>query len=824
MPSSSLRTRSAASQTENLRPHQAAKHISFTDNGDLMHNSTRRPRSIRGLLVAAMASSLVTLLTGPAVAAPTPSPSPSPSVSAAPGSPAEAPRQAAPAASSPAATAAPAARAAANDPGDPGEDDGLPTTVPQKLAAAREIGPEPPPEWLNQTDRNFVFKIWQATAAQPLIRNAAELALSADDDTIEAVCKTFILQGIYDAKKADDAKRISDETAARQARELKRTAYAAAKIPVDADGHMLVLSERDVVFEIWDKATGARIKAAAEAALKATADDRHTFLLTGVQAAADQDVKDAIAAAEAQGKAEQERIARRGAMIAAAAVLGILADEGKLAMTNDNFVFWMWDLADGDPRRIEIAAAARAALRSSDDADWRAFINTGIYTANRADRARLEQEAEAADRRNAESIKAQAATDGFDNLVTAATQALATKGPAEIDNFVRIGRNQVAPDSANRPGGMSWQWRNVNSEKCLAVAGDNLTNGTQVVQANCADNDKQQWIAMRVYNTPDRYRIINAADRTKCIGLAEKAAANNIGFVINGCNGDPDQYFKHLKVGDHYIWTNDVAGRAITVQNASRDHGAAISTFDVDNGNDQQWQPANTRLLAGQELGEAKFLLSHIGHAVRLQGDGNVVITKGGRPIWDTKTTTGVRLINQSDGNLVVRKSDGYAIWASGTHGNGPSTLKMQPDGNLVLYRNDNNKAIWSSGVFDFSFVSRLNKKCINVPGTSFENSVQLEMRTCNNSSFQKWTHDATKSHVSFNGKCMDVKGSGRTNGTILQLYTCNNSVAQKFEYYSDGSWRNPNSGLCIDIPNSRPDDGVKLHLWTCNNTPAQKW
>jgi hypothetical protein len=201
-----------------------------------------------------------------------------------------------------------------------------------------------------------------------------------------------------------------------------------------------------------------------------------------------------------------------------------------------------------------------------------------------------------------------------------------------------------------------------------------------------------------------------------------------------------------------------------------------------------------------------------------------VVVTKGGRPIWDTKTTAGVRLHNQTDGNLVLRKSDGTAIWASGTWGKGPSTLKLQNDGNLVLYRNDNGEAIWNSGVYDFSFVSRWNSKCINIPGTAFDDGIQLEMHTCNNSMFQKWTHDATKSLVSFNGKCMDVKGSGRTNGTIIQLYTCNNTAAQKFEYYEDGSFRNLNSGMCIDIPSSNRNDGAKLTIWTCNGGNNQKW
>ncbi|SDT81215.1 ricin-type beta-trefoil lectin domain protein [Actinoplanes derwentensis] len=793
-----------------------------------MHTSTRRPHAVRGLLIAVTASALVTLITSPALAVtpPAPVPSPTPVVTTSPGAPKTATRQAAPADPSPAGAPTVAAKALAAE--DPIEDDGLPTGIPDKIKAAREIGIEPGNDWLNQTDRNFVFKIWQHTAEQPLIRNAAELALSAPDSTIDWVCKSFILQGIFEAKVADDAKQISDDTAARQARELKRAAYAAAKVPLDAAGEMLVYPEHQVIAEIITKATGPRVKAAATTAYNGTPEERHAFLLTGVQAAADQDVQDEIIAAEIKGKIEQERIAREGTLRAAAAVLGVLADEGKLAMTDDNFVRWIWDLTDGDTRRAEIATAARTAVRNSDPAAWRAFIETGIYTANKADRARLEAEAEAADRRNAESIRTKARTDGFDNLVTAATWALAVAGPDTVNDFVRTGRTRVAPDTDNRPSRQSWQWRNQNSEKCLAAAGDSLTNGALLVQADCVDNDRQRWIAMRVYSTPDRYRIVNAYDRTKCAALSERTAADNIRFAIATCGISEvaDQSFKYTKTGEHYTWINGFATRAVTVQNASRDHGAAVLSYAVNGGTNQLWHPTNTRLLVDQELGEAKFLTSHNGYAVRLQGDGNVVITKGGLPLWNTKTTTGVRLINQADGNLVLRKSDGIAIWASNTYGKGPSTLRMQNDGNLVLYRNSDNTVTWSTATHHGTMVSRWNSKCINVPGTTFTDSTQLEMRTCNSSSlFQAWQYDsATKRFISFNGKCMDTRSSGTTSGTVLQIYTCNTSNAQKFEYYSDNSWRNVNSGLCIDIPSSNRNDGAKLTTWTCNGGTNQKW
>lgn len=54
----------------------------------------------------------------------------------------------------------------------------------------------------------------------------------------------------------------------------------------------------------------------------------------------------------------------------------------------------------------------------------------------------------------------------------------------------------------------------------------------------------------------------------------------------------------------------------------------------------------------------------------------------------------------QSDGNLVIYNKNNKVIWDSNTSGNNNSILCMQTDGNLVIY-NSNNKAIWNSGSYN---------------------------------------------------------------------------------------------------------------------------
>jgi len=82
-----------------------------------------------------------------------------------------------------------------------------------------------------------------------------------------------------------------------------------------------------------------------------------------------------------------------------------------------------------------------------------------------------------------------------------------------------------------------------------------------------------------------------------------------------------------------------------------------------------------------------------------LQGDGNLVLYKpGGRAIWSSGTVGkgAVRLVMQYDGNLVLYRADWTPVWYSSTAGNSSSALIPQSDGNLVLYKTGGRPTWWS--------------------------------------------------------------------------------------------------------------------------------
>ncbi len=87
----------------------------------------------------------------------------------------------------------------------------------------------------------------------------------------------------------------------------------------------------------------------------------------------------------------------------------------------------------------------------------------------------------------------------------------------------------------------------------------------------------------------------------------------------------------------------------------------------------------------------------------------SITKTNGGtqfKQIWSSddgkgRSKGGHTLKMQPDGNLVIYNIYGQGVWSTGTFGkgNGPYKVTMQDDGNVVLY-DSTNMVLWSTGTF----------------------------------------------------------------------------------------------------------------------------
>mgnify|MGYP002335825529 CR=1 FL=1 len=108
----------------------------------------------------------------------------------------------------------------------------------------------------------------------------------------------------------------------------------------------------------------------------------------------------------------------------------------------------------------------------------------------------------------------------------------------------------------------------------------------------------------------------------------------------------------------------------------------------------------NTDSLAvGTSITKGQSVISPNRNSIlRLQEDGNLELYVNFKKAWESRTSgsTAVRLLNQSDGNLVLYSATGTALWSSNTSGLSAGPLRLQSDGNLVLY-SATGTALWSS-------------------------------------------------------------------------------------------------------------------------------
>lgn len=73
-------------------------------------------------------------------------------------------------------------------------------------------------------------------------------------------------------------------------------------------------------------------------------------------------------------------------------------------------------------------------------------------------------------------------------------------------------------------------------------------------------------------------------------------------------------------------------------------------------------------------------------HELKLQSDGNLVLYSNGSPVWASGTFgTPVDAKVQTDGNFVVYHSGGQAVWDTGTYSPG-AFLAVRDNGVVVLY------------------------------------------------------------------------------------------------------------------------------------------
>lgn len=112
---------------------------------------------------------------------------------------------------------------------------------------------------------------------------------------------------------------------------------------------------------------------------------------------------------------------------------------------------------------------------------------------------------------------------------------------------------------------------------------------------------------------------------------------------------------------------------------------------------------AQNTLGPGETLTAGRELRSPNGeYVLRMQPDGNLVLYDNqNKPVWESGTFGRgvVEAVMQPDGNLALKTRLGRTVWASDTDGARGARLTVQNDGNLVI-ANERGFPVWAQGNF----------------------------------------------------------------------------------------------------------------------------
>jgi hypothetical protein len=270
---------------------------------------------------------------------------------------------------------------------------------------------------------------------------------------------------------------------------------------------------------------------------------------------------------------------------------------------------------------------------------------------------------------------------------------------ADATAFRDCGNAFVSGGPSNLPAGCSVQ--------PLGVPYDRLPSGPSGTGSNLNPGEMLA-PGESIASSNGRYTLVYQQDGNLVLRAADNAAlwASNTAGKPNGvCLMQADGNLVCYAPEGTAAWDTGTSGNPnsrLSVQDDGnvviyRPDGAAIWATHT---NRSPVPSTADHIDAGQYMERGGSIVSPSGQfSLLYQSDGNLVLYRdSGVALWaaNTSGTDAGSCTMQADGNLVLTTPSGAPIWASSTAGNPGSRLVVQDDGNLVIYRSDS-VPIWAT-------------------------------------------------------------------------------------------------------------------------------
>ena len=334
---------------------------------------------------------------------------------------------------------------------------------------------------------------------------------------------------------------------------------------------------------------------------------------------------------------------------------------------------------------------------------------------------------------------------------------------------------------------------------------------TAYVTVRAKNNGTREWNTSTILETTNHSTIRGddwiAYNKTSVAeeGSVRTGAVGTYRFSIKAPiqTGVYTQYF-NLHYNDSKTWFNNPD---LSIRVTSLEPLARPETTDAN------------RLKTSEVMRNGDIKMSPERHTVLRLSNGELQLFTNFRKVWSSKTSGDVeaRLINQSDGNLVLYGGKGNVLWASNSDRGTPGTLSIQTDGNVVMY--SAGSAIWQTATVSGDQLAQVNTS-LKQENVLF---ARQSLSTIDRRSFLALQSDGNLVLYNRNRNVIwtsNTDGSGANrlvmqNDGNLVLYTANNKAV----WASNSDGRNAKVTVLQDDLNLVMYDSSSRPVWATNTS-----